>query len=366
MISLPFSASEPARSNKPAYAGWEAERQMAFYLDRAFAGDTITQVFHGLRLRLPEEHAATTHAPDGDFFQIDHLVLHKHGIVLIESKSMYGEVQINKQGDWTRITPGRREGIPSPLNQARRQADSLRTLLQVNRATLREKKLFGLVQGAFKHCPIECLVAIADHAVITGPGRTDEVLKASSVDEAVKAIIERHRAGNSLFTQKTKQMEEDGMYSFSETELFNLRAFLVSRHERLSVSPSLSPPRPPTLAAPVGKLPAPALQSTQSTAPVAKAVTPAIAPHVPPVTTGATTAAERLDTLTCKHCASTAVSVVYARDYCVQCGQCQRYTPLSRNCVACDAPARIRKAGEVFSRVCGCGKEVVFWRNGAR
>jgi hypothetical protein len=71
-----------------ARAGRAAEEQLAFYLRRAFAKDQDFIVFNGLRL-----------GHNGDFAQIDHLVAHPYGVIVIESKSVTTEVRVNEHGE---------------------------------------------------------------------------------------------------------------------------------------------------------------------------------------------------------------------------------------------------------------------------
>ncbi|MDQ2732228.1 MAG: NERD domain-containing protein [Armatimonadota bacterium] len=82
----PFTSEDPLLK-----AGRTAEEQMAFYLRRAFGDDPYILVFNSLRLEA-----------DGDAAQIDHLILHRHGMIIIESKSVTSRVQINNRGEWIR------------------------------------------------------------------------------------------------------------------------------------------------------------------------------------------------------------------------------------------------------------------------
>ena len=70
-------------------AGAAAERQMAHYLDRKFSQDPDAHVLHGLRLENREQ-------PEQDgspgVCQIDHLIVHRSGMFIIESKSVTEEV----------------------------------------------------------------------------------------------------------------------------------------------------------------------------------------------------------------------------------------------------------------------------------
>jgi len=78
-------------SDKRMQAGYKAEQQLAFYLRRAFANNAKIQVINGLRLRR-----------QGDVAQMDHLILHNHGLIIVESKSVTTRVRVNHHGEWSR------------------------------------------------------------------------------------------------------------------------------------------------------------------------------------------------------------------------------------------------------------------------
>ena len=63
----------------------------------------------------------------GDKAQIDHLIIHKFGFLIIESKSVSTTVSINDYGEWTRHYNGQ-QGMQSPISQAKLQASALRGL----------------------------------------------------------------------------------------------------------------------------------------------------------------------------------------------------------------------------------------------
>jgi len=87
-------------------AGWNAEKQMAHYLDRAFKDRDDVHVFHDLRI---EE--------KGEVAQIDHLVLEPFGFHIIESKSVTSSVRVNSRDEWAREWDGGWKGMASPLLQ---------------------------------------------------------------------------------------------------------------------------------------------------------------------------------------------------------------------------------------------------------
>ena len=72
-------------------AGAAAESQMAHYLHRGFKDDPDVYVLHGLRIEDPDQ-------PEQDgstgVCQIDHLIVHRWGMFIVESKSVTEEVQV--------------------------------------------------------------------------------------------------------------------------------------------------------------------------------------------------------------------------------------------------------------------------------
>ena len=122
MILKPFDLTPPPAGDLRREAGHAAERQMAFYLQRDFAKDPHLFVLNNLRIVDPEQ-------PEFDgtpgVCQIDHLVMHRWGVFIVESKSVTDEVSIRDDGhggdEWTRRFRGREQGFESPIQQARRQ-----------------------------------------------------------------------------------------------------------------------------------------------------------------------------------------------------------------------------------------------------
>jgi len=147
-------------------AGEQAEKQMAHYLERAFGRSEKVWVFHDLRFELG----------DADAVQIDHLILYKYGIIIIESKSVTTEVRINEHQEWERKFRGW-SGMPSPIQQAERQVVALRRLLDDNVDKLLNKVL-GKLQKRFGSFSIRCLVPFRTRVGLLG--RVAELLSRSS------------------------------------------------------------------------------------------------------------------------------------------------------------------------------------------
>lgn len=93
MICKERDASQQTDNDIFSQAGAKAEEQMAFYLRREFGSDPEVWVFNDLRFE----------TESGDAAQIDHLVLHRSGFILVESKSVTSKVRARANGEWERI-----------------------------------------------------------------------------------------------------------------------------------------------------------------------------------------------------------------------------------------------------------------------
>jgi len=211
-----------SRSTEPrTKAGERAEKQMAHYLERAFGHSKKVWVFHDLRFELGE----------GDAVQIDHLILYQYGIILIESKSVTTEVRINQSKEWDRKFRGWK-GMPSPVQQAKRQVDALRKLLNDNAGDLLGKMMMGTLQKGFTHFSIRSLVAISDQGRISGPGRQEiesQIHKADQICDEVKAIMKQRKKEESLIGPLVSSIHSD-IGNLSEKEQTAIGNFFLERH----------------------------------------------------------------------------------------------------------------------------------------
>ncbi|MBG88112.1 MAG: hypothetical protein CMO80_14585 [Verrucomicrobiales bacterium] len=182
MISKERNADEHSDEDKFSKAGAKAEEQMAFYLRRVFVDSDDIRVFNDLRLT----------DDSGDAAQMDHLILHRYGFIVVESKSVSSELLVNQQREFSRLWNKRWEGMRSPIQQAKAQMDLLRRILNQNAKNLLTKML-GLVQARFGNCPMEVIVAISDHGQIDRPRNVDipELVKADQVVDRVREIYKR-------------------------------------------------------------------------------------------------------------------------------------------------------------------------------
>lgn len=202
-----------AKATKFQIAGINAEKQMAFYLKRAYGSSKDFFIFNDLRLE-----------KNGDVAQIDHLIVHKFGFIIIESKSVTSKVSINEYGEWSRHYGNTVKGMPSPIKQAQRQADFLKNYLSTTKVPiLKKKKLFPVSFSDFKY---DILVAISDTGVIDRHTDIDGIYKAdqitSIIDEVYATLTKKSRSLNPL---------EKIVYEFGEPTLMKLKRFLTNSHK---------------------------------------------------------------------------------------------------------------------------------------
>lgn len=219
-------------------AGDEAERQMAFLLDRRFEDRDDVFVLHDLRIQ------------KGKYaFQIDHLVVTRYGIALIESKSIHSKVSITRHDErrehWSREFRGREEGIPSPVRQVQEQARLLREYLRENAGQVLGK-LLGLLQKGFGYCPFDTYVGVSTSAVFKlarGTRLPEHVYKADEVAPEIDLQLQARAKGDSLLKLA------EAPWSMSKAEALATARFLLAH--------DTPRPSPAACARPAGRTPWP-------------------------------------------------------------------------------------------------------------
>lgn len=197
-------------------AGEEAEKQMAFYLQRNFS--KLKNIFLLNDLRIVHENEVA---------QIDHLVISKFGLFIIESKSVYGKISINEQNEWSRSynNQAREFGMPSPVLQAEAQSKILREVLVDNKDKLLSK-LLGVLQKGFKHCPINVYIAVSDNGIIDRKISIPELFKADQISNAIK-----EKLNNCKKISSNLSLSMDTGWSISDEETKTVAQFLLNRHQ---------------------------------------------------------------------------------------------------------------------------------------
>jgi hypothetical protein len=223
-------------------AGAAAERQMAFYLRRAFVDDPDVLVLNDIRLEVDDGEVK-------DAVQIDHLMIHRHGLIIVESKSCAGAIEVNELGEWSRVWSGKKSGMASPVQQARMQANLLRKALNACADEMLGKIFLGKFQKYFGKCPIEILVGVSDRGVIDRKFECPELCKADQVPDRIRNILARHKKAASTFRSNLLDgiVNSDGLMDFGAEERRKMANFLIEHHAPMHQGP---PPQPPVRTCP--------------------------------------------------------------------------------------------------------------------
>jgi len=178
-------------NTKYTKSGFACEKQMAFYLKRAFENEKNIYVINDLRLK-----------KNNDYAQIDHLILHGYGFTIIESKSVSSKISVNKYGEWKRIFNGKENGMPSPIQQAKRQMDFLIAFLEENSIDIFRENIATKIIGKpkYKIFKQDVLVAISDSGII----ERDNI----DIPEALKADLIADKIFDDLVKYKKDSLIE--------------------------------------------------------------------------------------------------------------------------------------------------------------
>lgn len=311
-------------TGKLEYAGRKAEEQMAFYLRRFFGSSADVDVLNYLRIDL-----------NGEVAQMDHLVLHPFGLLIVESKSVSDGVQITDDGQWMRWFNRKPSGMASPITQAQLQGRLLKELLEktVNR------------KGFFDQVRLDVLVAISDGGTITWPksGALPEVCKADQVPDRINNRIEQFRKlrkERDILTSEHRRAIAD----------FLLKAHKPLERSATQASPQykVEEPRPDYKVSPASPISnAPDINWGREPKPSNK---PALFPPK-----------------CCKYCQSTRLEARSGQyGYYFACRDCNKNTPIKFACIACGGDGKIRKQGDSFFAECKvCSESNLFHNNSA-
>lgn len=297
-----IKALDPFQSeDKFLQAGNRAEEKMAFYLSVDFDDAKDIHVLNGVRIELE----------DGAV-QMDHLVIHPWGMIIVESKSVTGKIQIKDDGQWIRWYKDDPSGMESPVTQASIQAKRFRKFL--NR----------MIEpaGFMDQVPVDILVAISDKGVILPPksGPVANVWKADQIVEKIQAKLE-------LIKKQSKPC-------LSGQQLEAIGKYLIAIHKPLRI----------------GKI-----EASDAT------------PELNVAEPKALYLNEIDFSLACKHCRGLKLEIHGGKyGYYFRCLDCGKNTAIQSKCPACGTTEKIHKLGNEFSAECtSCNTSRHYYSNAA-
>jgi hypothetical protein len=303
-------------------AGIKQEHDVAFYLRRAYRDRDNVMVLNDLRI----EH-------DGETVQIDHLIAYTCGFIVVESKSIRCEVNVNEYAEWSRSYKGQWSDMPSPIKQAELQLKLLKQYLCANTEKVIGKFL-GIQQGLGARC-YDVFCAISSDAIIDRSKAPKDIATKLVKSEFVTDALDKKMDFIKFYNLAAKIA--DTRPTFNQDELLRICNFLLGDIQQQNVVNEA----PAVLAAPATRMVNTAVSSAQPTLQAAVITKPVAVDGI---------AAQ------CKHCGQcsglTAQSGRYG--YYVQCGSCSGNTPLKRSCPACNSlNTKVSRAKAVYCLVCG-------------
>lgn len=197
-----------------AKAGQKQEQDVAFFLRRAFKDHKQVYVINDFKFTHNDETA-----------QIDHLIVYTFGFILIESKSIKGEVKVNGLGEWTRSLGNKWSGMASPIKQVELQQKLLREMLHANRESILSK-LFGIKQQSFGMRCWNNVCAVSSSAVIDRDSMPNDVSK-----QLVKTefLVDKLEQLMKLRNKVVSALTFDTRPDFNDDELKSITSFLMAQ-----------------------------------------------------------------------------------------------------------------------------------------
>lgn len=319
-------------------AGIKQEHDVAFYLRRAYKDREHVLVLNDLRI----EH-------NGETAQIDHLIVYTYGFIVVESKSIRGEVNINEYGEWSRSYKGQWSGMPSPIKQAELQITLLKQYLCANTEKVIGKFL-GFQQGLGARC-YDVFSAISSDAIIDRSKAPKDLAAKLVKSEFISDALDKKMNFKKFYNLVGKIY--DTRPSFSYDEMLHICRFLLA--EPLPSNTDIEQPLSAVATSSSDDV-TPTIQDNhyaryRSASEVNTTAKRDYSKYMPPAKASSLA-------MQCKHCGTcsslTPQSGRYG--YYVQCGSCGGNTPLKRACPACASQqTKVSKAKSTYRLQCsGC------------
>ena len=132
--------------------------ESATRLRNAFKSNEDVLLLNDIRLAFEEDRTVN----------VDHVVLHSYGITLVSSRSIYGKIEVNYRGEWSRNVKGRDIAMQNPIDLYKYISKNLRENLTSNIGELLTRTKGA--QRTFENMPIDVLFIQALKSSIVGTG----------------------------------------------------------------------------------------------------------------------------------------------------------------------------------------------------
>lgn len=179
--------------------------------------------------------------------QIDFMVLTRQRYFAIECKNLYGNIQVDAQGNFIRyLGGGRREGIYSPITQNRRHLELIRAIRRDNHDVA-----FNLLADRTFDDQFRSLVVLANPKTVLNDRYAPEdvkaqIIRADQLIATIKTINDQPGVGHSKMSLSDMRKAGEGMLSLNaENPVDYVETFrkIAEEHakERVAASPAAEP-----------------------------------------------------------------------------------------------------------------------------
>ena len=180
---------------------------MEHYLMQSLTASKDAHLLSDLKLSFQGEHC-----------QIDHLVMHQHGMIIIETKSLSGQIFVNGKGDCYRITrSGWKMRLKSPIKQARRQRGILLQLLDYNHESLGLSRRLDQIPAQDLDKRFKLIGAVPNSTVIKAVDCTDtSIFRFSEAASEVEQILAQKETRISKSRKLKRVFKPDQLQTISD------------------------------------------------------------------------------------------------------------------------------------------------------
>lgn len=204
-------------------------------LKTAFADSTDMIVINNLQVEVYDRQVT-----------IDHAVLHTYGITLVNSRTLYGKIEVNYRGEWSRSVKGRDLPMENPIDLYKHVSKALRDDLVKHTETILSKH--NGVQKNFDGLPIELMFIQAPKCGLQGNG-----INSSSIlfSEQLTQTITRHF--NSYKKRVYQQFGGMDVFRFISSDMFACADYLVGNEIDRESYPVAQPDQTTSASNPIAK-----------------------------------------------------------------------------------------------------------------
>lgn len=298
--------------------GYKAEKDNAYYLGFHFKESPRSILLHDIRI----EH-------EGKIAQIDHIIINRFGIEMLESKSFTGTLTIKGDGSLNVEYGNKVQTFPNPIEQNNRHAEILENFIKANMTLPSNLKLLKF--------PISSTVLINPKTTITN-----------------NTLPKGFARADSFITDWDERVEKMGAIS-----VFKTLSTMMTLDKAKEVAELLVKAHTPKMYDYTKKYPIHKEKDKKSLTPTKARVKktiqkkPSIEESIEP------------KEIHCSKCKSTNLEIRYGKyNYYFKCLECAGNTSIKLSCSSSKCKPKIKKRKLNFYHVCEvCNKDELFFKN---